>query len=129
MQPKSYQAAGTRVPALVCAIGLAAFAAVSRAQTLNLTYSFTGGSDGGVPLAGLAIDSVGNLYGTTSSGGAYGNGAVFKVDAGGEQVLYSFMGGADGGTPESSLLVDSHGNLYGTTCRRSKRLRHGVHRG
>jgi uncharacterized repeat protein (TIGR03803 family) len=43
-------------------------------------------------------DSAGNLYGTTSDGGACGYcGVVFKVDtAGRETVLYSFTGNADG---------------------------------
>jgi len=32
-------------------------------------YNFTGGGDGGAPDAGLAMDAVGNLYGTTGYGG------------------------------------------------------------
>jgi uncharacterized repeat protein (TIGR03803 family) len=41
-------------------------------------------------------DSAGNLYGTTTQGGAYFYfGTVFKLDtAGNETVLYSFTGGA-----------------------------------
>ena len=41
-------------------------------------YSFTGGSDGGSPSAALV--RIGNkLYGTTSTGGAYGRGTVFEL--------------------------------------------------
>lgn len=46
--------------------------------TENLLYSFNG-QDGGLPLAGLVLDSAGNLYGTTNGGGAYGNGSVFEI--------------------------------------------------
>ena len=54
----------------VFVIGLAACVAVpSPAQTVNVVYNFTGGSDGATPLAGLVIDAAGNLYGTTSAGG------------------------------------------------------------
>ena len=35
--------------------------------------------DGSGPLAGLLLDSAGNLYGTTSSGGASDAGVVFKL--------------------------------------------------
>jgi len=49
----------------------------------TVLYSFTGGADGGNPLAGVIRDSAGNLYGTTSSGGAqgmFGNGVVYKLN-------------------------------------------------
>jgi len=44
-----------------------------------LLHDFTGGLDGGTPYGGLALDANGNLYGTASVGGAYGNGVVFQV--------------------------------------------------
>ncbi|MGA8493494.1 MAG: choice-of-anchor tandem repeat GloVer-containing protein [Terriglobales bacterium] len=95
-----------------------AYGAVFKLDTTGaetVLYSFTGGADGGQPLAGLVRDSAGNLYGTTREGGAYSNGVVFKLDTTGvETVLYSFEGGA-GGFPEAGLLRDSAGNLYGTT--------------
>jgi uncharacterized repeat protein (TIGR03803 family) len=90
---------------------------MTQAGALSLLYSFTGGADGGNPSAGLVMDGTGNLYGTTSAGGAYGNnGTVFKVTpAGTESVLYSFRGISDGSNPSSTLIMDSEGNLYGTT--------------
>lgn len=106
--------------ALITIAGLA-IAHGGNAQPISEStiYSFTGtGGDGGYPEAGLIADSEGNLYGTTTSGGAYGNGAVFElVNNSGtysERTLYSFSG-TDGYAP-GSLIMDGHGDLYGTTA-------------
>jgi uncharacterized repeat protein (TIGR03803 family) len=76
-------------------------------------------ADGSTPYGGVILDSSGNLYGATSAGGAFGFGAVFKIDASGnESVLYSFQGLAagDGASPAYGNLVrDAAGNLYGVT--------------
>ena len=45
----------------------------------SVIYDFTGGADGGGPAGTLKIDSAGNIYGTTASGGSSGNGTVFKL--------------------------------------------------
>jgi uncharacterized repeat protein (TIGR03803 family) len=87
----------------------------------GLLYSFAGGTDGAVPQAGLTLDAAGNLYGTTSAGGLYGNGTVFKIARpakGGkwiETVLYNFGTGTDGSIPVASVAFDKSGNLYGST--------------
>jgi uncharacterized repeat protein (TIGR03803 family) len=87
----------------------------------SVLYSFTGGADGGYPVAGLLRDGSGNLYGTTSGGGdtsifKSGYGVVFKLNARGkESVLYTFTDGADGGFPMTTLVRDAENNLYGTT--------------
>jgi uncharacterized repeat protein (TIGR03803 family) len=101
--------------------------------TLTVLHSFTGGSDGAYPEAGLTADTAGNLYGTTYGGGASGQGTVFQVTLSGVlTVLYSFTGGSDGGSPVADLLADAAGNLYGTTAFGGagtscpKGLRHGV---
>jgi uncharacterized repeat protein (TIGR03803 family) len=60
---------------------------------LNVLHSFTGGTDGGRPVADLIADAAGNLYGTTALGGANtscpgGCGTVFELT-----VPASFIGG------------------------------------
>ncbi len=75
--------------------------------------------DGMSPLAGLIQAADGNLYGTTSAGGAGNNGTVFKMTTDGEiATLYSFcpQGGCPrGGGPQAGLVQGSDGDLYGTT--------------
>ncbi|MGD0179729.1 MAG: choice-of-anchor tandem repeat GloVer-containing protein [Terriglobales bacterium] len=72
------------------------------------------------PVAALIFDAVGNLYGTTLFGGAYGGGSVFELTphpngTWTERVIYSFTGGSDGGQPTGGVIFDGAGNLYGTT--------------
>ncbi len=86
--------------------------------TESVVHEFTNGADGGFPAAGLIFDGAGNLYGTTSSGGAYGDGVVFKLTSNSdgtwtESILHTFKG-PDGASP-SGLIFDTAGNLYGTT--------------
>ncbi len=79
-------------------------------------HRFKGGpADGETPVAPL-LNVNGTLYGTTASGGAYGNGTVFAITTSGmETVLYSFKGvPADGARPRAPLL-NVNGTLYGTT--------------
>jgi uncharacterized repeat protein (TIGR03803 family) len=91
--------------------------------TLNVLYSFTSGLDGGEPYKGVTLDSHGNLYGTTVTGGSGGCeggcGVVYKLThAHGswtESVIYSFTGGNDGSGPGSPVVFDNQGNLFGTT--------------
>jgi uncharacterized repeat protein (TIGR03803 family) len=92
---------------------------VTPSGTVTLLYSFKEGTgDGFYPQAGL-IEVNGKLYGTTSSGGAFGGtfgyGTIFSVTtAGAEKVVYSFRGGSDGAYPEAGL-INVGGTLYGTT--------------
>lgn len=80
------------------------------------------GFDGTKPFANVILDSAGNLYGTTSSGGFSGAGIVFEMVRGSgnawtEKILYTFrgLGGHDGAFPMGGVILDATGNLYGTT--------------
>jgi uncharacterized repeat protein (TIGR03803 family) len=89
----------------------------------SILHNFTGGADGDIPEASVVVDQLGNLYGTTVSGGAGGCGCgiVFKLERHSngkweERVLHNFKNnGHDGSTPTTALIFDSAGNLYGTT--------------
>lgn len=80
------------------------------------SYSFAASPDGAQPYYGpLVSDGAGNMYGTTSLGGANNLGTVFKINTTSlaESVVYSFANGAGGHTPYSGLVRDSAGNFYG----------------
>jgi len=83
----------------------------------TVLYSFTGGADGSSPSGPVIFDNLGNLYGTTDSGGAYGYGVVFELSPTGaswtETVLCTFTGGYNA-NPINGLIFDPAGNLYGT---------------
>lgn len=82
-------------------------------------HSFGMGTDGAQPIGGVVLDWAGNIYGTTSLGGAYGNGTVYEQRRSGtkwsENVIYSFTGGNDGTNPPAGPTIDAQGNLYGTS--------------
>jgi uncharacterized repeat protein (TIGR03803 family) len=73
------------------------------------------GGDGSFPQAGLLLDASGNLYGTTSEGGAHGGGTVFKIDYAGRQTVLHSFNGYDGSYSVANLIMDKSGNLYGST--------------
>jgi len=91
--------------------------------TLTTLYSFcsqTNCSDGGRPQGGLVQGASGNLYGTTTIGGAHGAGTVFEITTTGKlTTLYSFCAQTnctDGWTVNSALTRASNGKFYGVTA-------------
>jgi uncharacterized repeat protein (TIGR03803 family) len=101
----------------------------SFAESVLHSFDYT---DGASPDAGLIEDASGNLYGTTSNGGAglssecegCSSGTVFELSPNSngytQTVLYSFcsQGGTqctDGAIPVAGVVQDASGNLYGTT--------------
>lgn len=77
------------------------------------------GSDGAGPSAPLIVDAVGDLFGTTSSGGTEAGGTVFEVPkVNGSYAItpttLANMAFATGDQSEAGLLADSAGNLFGT---------------
>jgi len=96
------------------------------AYTQKTLHSFCKGQtcgDGVDPWGGLLMDQSGNLYGTTTGGGKYDAGLVFKLIPNGdgtykEYILHNFCARAnctDGQGPFAGLIMDIDGNLYGTT--------------
>ena len=91
------------------------------AQTFKVLHTFTGGTDGAIPYAGLTLDQAGNLYGTTSQGGNPwgGNGTVFQLKRKSSNFvfnhLWSFDGIRDGSRPYARVIFGPNGTLYGTT--------------
>ena len=92
--------------------------------TETILYNFCSVSkcaDGGSPYANLIFDAAGNLYSTTSIGGARNGGTVFELTPGAdgkwrEKVLHSFEEpGHTAAGPFGGVVFDSAGNLYGTT--------------
>jgi len=87
--------------------------------TQAVLYNFTGGDDAVNPVAGVSLDAAGNIYGTTSFGGANGGGTIYELTRSGshwtESILYNFQGLDDGQNPVGGVVLDKAGNLYGTT--------------
>ncbi len=88
----------------------------------TVLYTFTGGDDGGTPIAGLVSDSSGNLYGNTWLAGANLRGVVYELsNVSGvwtETVLHQFceyQSCFDGGYPKATLTFGPDGAIYGTT--------------
>lgn len=106
--------------------------------TESILYNFCADSsngaclDGAEPVSQLTIDTAGNLYGTTSTGGTGGTrndccwgGTVFELSPGAGSwthiVLYNFCANGsndicpDGAGPQAGVVFDNAGDLYGTT--------------
>jgi uncharacterized repeat protein (TIGR03803 family) len=97
--------------------------------TETILYSFCSAglptcTDGSTPYAGLIMDGLGDLYGTTTFGGTEQAGTVFRMSPPSSvngnwthTVLWSFgPSKMNGNSPAyGKLNMDSAGNIYGTT--------------
>lgn len=94
----------------------------------TVLHRFTGSQDDGSnPMAALAIDPKGNLYGTTEFGGsgfcnsnstAVGCGTIFELSPAANEswtytILHNYQGGSDGQWPTGNLIF-AKGQLFGT---------------
>ena len=84
----------------------------------TVLYGFHDSPDGWGAGGAVVFDRMGNLYGTTPDGGAYGFGTVYQLRQSNgqwtETVIHDFTGGNDGGVGGlGPLLVDFFGDLYG----------------
>jgi uncharacterized repeat protein (TIGR03803 family) len=115
--------------ALTGTLALFACSTGALAAPVKVLHAFcakTNCQDGSRPEGALIMDSAGNLYGTTRTGGATSNGTVFELSKDPEsekwhqQVIYDFCRKGsfpclDGSDPNGPLIIDTAGNLYGTT--------------
>jgi hypothetical protein len=88
----------------------------AQVATVRTLYTFT---NTGPAVGGLLVDAAGDLFGTTTGGGAGGKGVLFELvnNGGGSytfSTLVSFNGG-NGAYPEGTLIADTAGDLFGTT--------------
>ena len=89
----------------------------------TVLYTFTGNPDGANPhYVNLAFDQAGNIYGTTSGGGMYGEGTTFELTPSGggytESILHNFGSGTDGYAARGGC-----GPRYRRKCVRNHRSR------
>jgi uncharacterized repeat protein (TIGR03803 family) len=99
-------------------------------STLTILASFNGATTGMTPVGGLVMDTSGNLYGVTLSGGADNAGTVFEYSIGGTSGFGGHGGGSNSsgtltvlasfdnavGVTPRGLTIDSSGDLFGVTA-------------
>ncbi len=88
--------------------------------TLTTLINFNG-TNGATPYANLIVDNAGDLFGTTTAGGASNDGTVFEVAAtagtfASTPTTLASFNGTNGATPFGGLIADAIGDLYGTTA-------------
>jgi uncharacterized repeat protein (TIGR03803 family) len=91
---------------------------ITTAGKLTTLYNFCSQilcTDGYLPFAGLVQATNDDLYGTTTLGGANGDGTVFKITTGGKLTTLHSFDITDGEEPDAGLVQASNGDLYGTT--------------
>ena len=85
------------------------------AATLTTLHAFLSANDGAFPLSPLVQTSDGTFYGTTETGGTWGLGTIFKLDAlGNISTVNSVFSGLGGAYPRAGLIQGADGNFYGT---------------
>jgi uncharacterized repeat protein (TIGR03803 family) len=99
---------------------LTSLSQLATSQTYKVIHNFTDkGKDGATPYGGPILDKLGNLYGSTYLGGAYGSGSVYRLSPSGSSwkysSLYSFLGVPDGSGPAFGTLAIHNGALFGST--------------
>ncbi len=98
---------------------------VTAANAASAGYSFItlasfDGANGAMPLDTVYLNANGDVFGTTSGGGASNAGTVFEIAktasgyASAPQTLVNFNG-VNGFIPWSGLIADANGDLFGTT--------------
>ena len=89
---------------------------IAHGTTTVATITSFNGFNGAYPIAGVTLDSSGDIFGATTMDEINGYGTVFEIAHGTSvmNVLFSFNS-SDGSTPDAAPFIDSSGNLFGTT--------------
>jgi len=82
---------------------------------LTTIHSFNGSGDGQWPAAAVFEGQDGYFYGTTSYGGTYGDGTVFRMSPNGQLTSLLYFDGFIGANPAAPLVMATDGSFYGTT--------------
>ncbi len=83
--------------------------------SVTTRFSFAG-LNGEGPAGALLATGDGGFFGTTSAGGGFGKGTVFRLGALGTlQTIAHLTGGSDGAAPTTGLVAAPDGYLYGST--------------
>lgn len=82
---------------------------------LKILHAFSRRQDGANPLAGLIPGIDGAFYGTTSNGGVFRCGTIFRMSPAGFLTTVHMFHWWDGCNPLGALVLAKDGNFYGTT--------------
>jgi uncharacterized repeat protein (TIGR03803 family) len=89
---------------------------VTPTGSFTILRNFNNTIDGRNPQGSLVQGTDSNFYGLTESGGANGDGTVFKITPSGTfTVLHQLNSPVDGGSPQGDLVQGNDGNFYGLT--------------
>jgi uncharacterized repeat protein (TIGR03803 family) len=89
---------------------------LTKSGTYAVLHNFNASTDGSSPLARLAVDGAGDIYGTASSGGASGGGTLWEYSATGVMTTpHAFGANGDGSTPMQGPSMGPHRTVYGAT--------------
>jgi uncharacterized repeat protein (TIGR03803 family) len=89
---------------------------ITEAGAFTSIMLFGGIINGANPYAPLMEGANGNLYGTTSKGGTYGLGVIYRLSTNGALTVLASFNGTNGSMPFAGLIEGSDGDLYGTTA-------------
>jgi uncharacterized repeat protein (TIGR03803 family) len=104
---------------------------VAQAQhQFKVLHAFGSGRDGAGVWDRVILDGNGNVYGTTSGGGAFKDGTAFRLTPGSDghwnvSILHNFGSHHNGG-PWGGLVFGRSGELYGTTIAYSGKYNAGI---
>jgi uncharacterized repeat protein (TIGR03803 family) len=89
---------------------------IDRKGNESLVYAFAGGNDGANPVAGLAEDKAGNVYGVTQGNGKVpASSTVFKIDPSGHETVLNDFSGPDACCANTTPVIDDAGDVFGTS--------------